>query len=318
MASQISFASFNLQNFQAPKQNVYQKPVSQPFYDKKLAWTESMFAQIDADIIAFQELWNKQCLYDVLKNHPDYTPVFIGDEWYNIAVALAVREPWVVKKSEVIKAFPFEQLVKVDDNDGEDDEFSLQIKQFSRSILKVELENKHSTTTPDITVFACHLKSKLPSQTQGFASQYQTAIGSAMSTVRRTAEAAALRMMLIDHMRHNDQPTVVIGDFNDDPQSNTLSIVTDQPTMTAASRGVDSGLYSALYLQQLQSFRNVYYTYDHQHHRDVLDHILVSKEFFNYAKDSIWGLKEARVWNDHIDDGLDYSTDHGIIKATFK
>ena len=63
----------------------------------------------------------------------------------NIAVALAVRSPWQVQgAAESIKDFPFKQLVKTDDKDGEDDEFELKIHRFSRSVLKARIRHSNS------------------------------------------------------------------------------------------------------------------------------------------------------------------------------
>ncbi|MCM5506717.1 endonuclease/exonuclease/phosphatase family protein [Vibrio sp. SCSIO 43169] len=320
MAANVSFASFNLYNFQAPGKKVYGDTISTESYNKKLHWTRDMLQEMDADIIGFQELWSKECLDDVLSTSElsSYQPIYLGDEWNNIAVALAIREPWKVEDVEIIKSFPFEQLIKVDDFDGEDDELNLSIKRFSRSVIKVRLSHTASGNTPDITVFACHLKSKVPSRVAGFDSQYTKPVGSALSTIRRTAEALALRMLLIDHLSGSNSPTVVIGDMNDDPLSNTLSLITDQPNMSSKATGGDKSLYSCLHQQLLRSYGDVYYTHQYKNHLSALDHILVSEEFFAQSHDAIWKHEETVFWNDHLNGHHSYKTDHGIIKAMFR
>ncbi len=321
MPTPVSFASFNLYNFQAAgKTKRSNTPVSDQEYALQRDWTVNKLRELDADVIAVQELWSKSCLEDVL-SHPgleDYTAHYIGDNWYDIANALIVRKPWSVKGDlEVIKDFPFKQLVKMEDSSGEDDEVSVDIRRFSRSILKARIKST-SSRTPAITVFVCHLKSKLPARPQGVQRQYKAAVGSALSTIRRTAEATALRMMLVDHMTGASTPTVVLGDLNDDPLSNTLTLITEQPTMTRRSRGRDKSLYSALFLEQLRSFRDVFYTHEHANHKGVLDHVLVSEEFFEASDDSKWKLEEVVILNDHIDDKQKHTSDHGIIKASFR
>ncbi|MCK4833752.1 MAG: endonuclease/exonuclease/phosphatase family protein, partial [Gammaproteobacteria bacterium] len=236
----------------------------------------------------------------------------------NIAVALVVRKPWVVSGNvEVVKNFPFTELMKIDEQDGEDDEVTVKISKFSRSIIKVRIKNQDSSSTPEITVFACHLKSKLPSRPSGISSAYRSSVGSAISTIRRTAEATALRMMMIDHMQGQGTPTVVLGDFNDTPLSNTLNLITDQPTMTKRARGGDKSLYCTLHLQQLKSFRDVFFTHEFKNHKGMLDHILVSEEFFEHSSDAVWSHKDTRIWNDYIEDDHSYTSDHGIIKSSF-
>lgn len=321
MVAKISFASFNLFNFQKAGGKVYDTIVTRPEYIKKLEWTQQRIIDLDADVIIFQELWAKSCLDDVFK-HPklaNYTPIYIGNKWYQIAVAAAVRTPWRVKQKKVIKNFPFSSLIKIDLNDGEDDDLKVNIKRFSRSVLRLKLEHTSSAKTPGIILYGAHLKAKIPSDTPQVQSKHRAAIGGAISTIRRTAEAAALRWMLTNHMKGSSaSPTVVIGDLNDDPRSNTLAILTEQPTMTPAARGGDTALYSSLLMQQFSlSFRDVYYTYEYKNRKDAIDHILVSEEFFASSNRKIWKLKETRIWNDFIEDNHSHTSDHGIIRASF-
>lgn len=322
MARTISFASFNLYNLQAVGKSVYGTKVSQAAYDDKINWTRHMLEKIDTDVIAFQELWSTSCLKDVFRSETlsNYSLHYIKGSWRGIAVALAVREPWRVKAEglTVIKNLPFSQLIKVDENDDEDDEVSVAINRFSRSIIKATIEHSQYTNIKDITVFVCHLKAKLPSKVNNISNQYQNAIGAAISTIRRTAEAAALRMLLTDHLSSGVKPTVVLGDLNDDPSSNTLAIITEQPNMSLSARGGNTSLYSALQLQQLKSFKDIFYTHDYKNHKDVIDHILVSEEFFANSSRAKWKHKETKIWNDFIDDDGAYSSDHGLIKAEFK
>ncbi|MFG1496130.1 endonuclease/exonuclease/phosphatase family protein [Saccharospirillum sp. HFRX-1] len=321
MAADISFASFNLYNFQKAGLTTYTStPISQKEYQGKRDWIRRLLIEVDADIVVFQELWHKDALDDVLSvaELSGYRTQYIADRWYNIAVAMIVRAPWQITSAEVIKKFPFTKLVKLDEGDGEDDEVSVSIDQFSRSIIKAQVAHSSDRNTPPFTLYACHLKSKLPARVTRLPSHYRSAIGSALSTIRRTAEATALRMMLIDQLRGSNTPVVVIGDLNDDPLSNTLSLITDQPTLSNRARGADRSLYSTLFFQQLKSFRDVYYTHEHNSHKGVLDHILVSEEFFEYSQDMIWKHQDTRIWNDHIDDDNPYRTDHGIIRSSFR
>ena len=321
MPADVSFASFNLYNFQKAGLKTYgNTPVTPQEYTAKRDWTRQTLIKLNADVVAFQELWHKDCLDDVL-NTPelaDYQPIYIGDQWYNIAVALIVRKPWQLDgQAEIIKSFPFSELIKVDEDNGEDDEVEVTINRFSRSVLKATLTHNTSSTTPPITVFCCHFKSKVPTYIRELDSPYESAIQSAISTIRRTAEATALRMMLMDTLSGEGTPTVVLGDLNDEELSNTLNLITNQPTISTRSRGSDTSLYSTLQFQQLQSFRDVYYTHEHNNHKGVLDHILVSEEFFEYSSDVVWKHQQTRILNDHIDDDNPATSDHGIIVSSF-
>ena len=313
MPADISFASFNLYNFQKAGEATYRNNiVSSAEYNAKRKWIAAKIKDIDADVIACQELWNKECLDEALSDLPQYKAHYIGDTWYNTAVAIIVKQPWEVINKTVIKHLPFTEMIKAETDDGEDDEVSVSINKFSRSVLKLTIENSIEPNTPAIKVFGCHLKSKLPTTSQN------PDFGSALSTIRRTAEANGLRMLLDKEMEGEQTPTVVLGDLNDDPLSNTLSLITKQPTMTKRSRGSDKALYNALFLEQLKSFRDVFYTHRHNNHLGVLDHVLVSEEFFEHSTDAIWEHKRTQIWNDHVEDDKGITTDHGIIKASFK
>ena len=318
----ISFASFNLYNYQITGKYVYRHKVTAAEYKNKKAWIVSMLKKIDADVIAFQELWTWECLTKAFTEAglaDDYTLLSISDAaaptWRGISVAMAVRKPWRVAEKTTIKKFPFTQLIKQNHDDDEDDELKLEIDQFSRTIIKATIEKGGK----QMDVYAAHLKAKLPTEikTREIAKKHHDAIGSAISTIRRTAEAAALRWELTNAMKGNSNPVVVIGDLNDDPHSNTLSIITEQPIMTTKARGADTALYSTLMLEQLKSFRDVFYSHEYKNAKDTLDHILVSKEFFEFARGSKWRHTETQIWNDFIGDEDGASSDHGIIKASF-
>jgi endonuclease/exonuclease/phosphatase family metal-dependent hydrolase len=324
----ISFATFNLYNLQLPGLEWHKNIYTQEQYDKKITWSAAMLAHLDADVIAFQELWSKQCLIDLFKHAglaDNYKLCFIKDKWYNIAVAAAVRKPWQVEKQKLHKKFPSGiTLNKPLSDDGEDDELDISIDRFSRSVLQLSIGHQEADI-PTIEVFVSHLKSKRPTQLQASSPAlklHQDTIGSAISTIRRTAEAAALRVLLTKQMKKTDQPVVVLGDLNDSTLSNTLSILTQQPPLRryeasrTGSRN-DIGLYIASILQQMRSTRDVYYTHEFKGIQEVIDHVLVSEQFYDHSDKRVWSFKEMRVWNDYVDDEDKSTSDHGVVCARF-
>lgn len=329
-AKNISFATFNLYNLQLPEVEWYKKVYSKAEYAEKIKWSAATLIRLDADVIAFQELWSKQCLVDLFEAAglaKDYTLYFIQDEWYNIAVAAAVRKPWRLVDRKNHKDFPSNiNLSKPRSRDGEDDELDITIDRFSRTILQLSINHEDAQAElPTIEVFIAHLKSKRPTVlgTRSKALKvHQEAIGSALSTIRRTAEAAALRVLLTTLMKQTDQPVVVLGDLNDGALSNTLSIITQQPPwrMYESSRvgnRNDVGLYTASILQQMRSLKDVYYTHEFKGIQEVIDHVLVSEQFYDHSDRRIWSFREMRVWNDYIEDDDSSSSDHGVVSAYF-
>lgn len=332
-AKDISFGTFNLYNLQVPNEPMYGGDTySQEAYRAKVKWLSSQLKRLDADIIAFQELWSKQALVDVFREAGlefAYDLVFIADDWYSIAVAAAVRRPWKVNEKRTHKAFPPDLVIhKRRSQRGEDDDVEVNIDQFSRTVLDLEIGHAEEAEVPPIRVFAAHFKSKLPTgldqeeRNNPDVKRHAEALGTAISTIRRTAEATALRVILNNVMHESQTPVVVLGDLNDGPDSNTLDIVTASPPFRLYEKNTtgyssDRGLYSAGHLQQLRSLRDVYYTYWYKGKHQNLDHILVSEQFYDFSTDRKWSFKETRIWNDFLDDDDPATTDHGVMRAAF-
>ncbi len=349
MPRNVSFATFNLYNLQLPGKRVYRKTVKKADYDKQIAWSANLLKEVKPDVIAFQELWAQDCLEKLfekagLKN--SYRREYIGDTWGGISVAVAARNPWRIRKITRHKKFPdgFQLLKRKrtpsQDRDRRDDNIDVSIDQFSRTIIQLTVQHR-DRKQPAVEVFCVHLKAKLPTaldredEDNPILMANENALGSAISTIRRTAEAAALRMLLNEVMNDTETPVVVMGDFNDGLLSNTLAIITGQPPYqlfqakkVSMSKGNidkrDRGLYSASMLQQYHSLRDVHYSHNYQGVNEVLDHILVSEQFYDHSPNRIWSFKTARIWNDHVDEHDPRETskdktvsDHGIVKAEF-
>lgn len=345
MEKDISFASFNLLNLQLPGSPTYpgSKLFTEETYQARLAWCAMILKEMDADVIAFQELWSAQALRDlfVFAGLADkYELIFIKEQWYEIAVAAAVKKHLTVKTVTLHKNFPegFKLIKRGAGSAGADevrtdDDMSVNISIFARTVMQLTIEIT-GAGLPEIEVFCVHLKSKgpttldKPEQEISTLDDHTAALGAAISTIRRTAEAAALRMLLTTTMKHNDRPVVVLGDLNDGEHSNTLAILTAQPAFRryASSRiggSSDTGLYASCFLQALSDFNNVAYTYIFNDVREQLDHVLVSEQFYDHSKKRIWSFKDQRIWNDHLYienlSGPERpASDHGIVKVRFR
>ncbi len=337
---QISFATFNLRNLQLPDEPTYpnSKPLTQTQYDAKVDWAAEMLREVDADVIAFQELWTSDALDDVFATAglaDDYDRI-TTDAASGISNAVAERAPHQRTFSTWIEDFPDDFILKKRGGHSGDDpdlKIGVTIDNFSRPVLRVTVQPHLDTSdeVPAIVFFATHLKSKRPTlldsqdrDLPGLTAPDRRALGSALSTIRRTAEAAALRMVVNSAMSSPTVPVVVLGDINDGQLSNTVNILSDQPKyrLFAASRvGTRSsnGLYLAATLQQYRSLRNVYYTHIHQGIKESLDHVLVSQHFYDYSENRVWSFNEMRLFNDHLDDEDEaiHVSDHAVVKATF-
>ncbi|MHC4715197.1 MAG: endonuclease/exonuclease/phosphatase family protein [Planctomycetota bacterium] len=335
---QLTFATLNLNNLQLPNRAMYRgETYTQAEADAKISWTAQMLREADADIFGFQELWSPGALEQAFQEaglQDDYKLVTVKNEDPSeISVALAVRNNHQVVYRRWHKDFPPELVLRKrrgQDADGPDYTMSVDVATFSRGMLRVTVrpEAPSSAELPDIVVFVAHLKSKLamrldkPEKERSEVSAHSSALGSALSTIRRTAEAAALRILLNKVMRDTQTPVVVLGDLNDTQLGVITSVLTGAPKyrLFAKSRvggRSDKGLYSVASLQEYRSLRDVYYTYLHDGQRVSLDHILVSEQFYDYSSRHIWTFREMRLVNDHLGRELPHASDHAMVTAVF-
>ena len=334
-ARDISFASFNLLNLQLPGKAVYGDTDGwdQAVYNRKIAYTAQTLTRLDADVVGFQELWAGAALDQALDlaglatSHVGLVPP--GHPGTSIVCAAAVRRDILTSVPEWITTFPAEAVLKSGGDDPQQDFIEVHLSTFSRPVLHFRV--RPDPRTPEIEVFVCHFKSRRPAEIWRERAWYDRAIhgphinalGYAISTVRRTAEAAALRVLVTGLAKNSTTPVVVIGDMNDGKDSNTLNILTEQPAYLSplSVGGGDNALYTAQTVQEYRSTRDVYYTHVFKGQRESLDHILFSEQFYDNSKRRLWAFDEMVVTNDHLnhdDHKVSGANDHGVIRVGFK
>ncbi|WP_206051381.1 endonuclease/exonuclease/phosphatase family protein [Roseibium algicola] len=334
-ARDISFASFNLLNLHLPGEAIYGDTDgwAQEVFDKKVDYTARALTRLDADVIGFQELWAKEALQRAMDQSAiaDTHTLLVPNDHNNdkIICAAAVRKEMLVDSPEWIDTFPKDFVLQSTGDDPQQPDISVSLDGFSRPVMHLQVQP--DPRTPVIHVFICHFKSRRPAQIWRERSWYKqdihgphvNALGYAISTVRRTAEAAALRMIVTNLTKDTDTPVVLIGDMNDGKESNTLNVLSEQPTYLSplSTGGGDNALYTAQTMQEYRSTRDVYYTHVFKGQRESLDHILFSQEFYDNSKKRLWAFDEMLVQNDHLnyDDHKESGTnDHGIVRVGFR
>lgn len=333
---EFSVATFNLYNLNEPGLPLYNDEAGwdQDAYGMKIAWTAHQLNLLRSEVFGFQELWHEASLrsaldaaglageYDVLV--PD------GADGRRIVCAAIVRKGMLQGEPEWIENFPERFVLRSTGDDPQTPAIDVGIRGFSRPVLHFLVRPR--SKSPAIHVYVCHLKSKAPSALyredwfnadRDAYGKHAQGIGAAISTIRRTAEAAALRFMLTERMKDNDTPVIVLGDVNDGVYSNTINILTEQPKylVGGALGGRDNALYATQTLQEYRDTRDVYYTHVYQGIRESLDHILVSEQFYDNSRKRQWLFKGMTVNNDHLNFENHKRTgtnDHGVIRAVFQ
>jgi len=329
----FSVATFNLLNLNEPGLPIYKdtKGWSQEQYNRKIAWTARQIDLLNADVLAFQELWHAESLKNAFKHSSmagEYQLLAPDDaKGKKIICAAAVRQGIPVESVEWIEDFPENLVLRSGGGDAQTPAISVTVKGFSRPVLHALL--RLHPKEPLVHFYVCHLKSKgvtdlfrEPWYDKEVHGMHHSALGAAVSTIRRTAEAAAMRVILNLVMKDTDQPVIIVGDINDGQGSNTQNILTGQPgyLFGDSKGGGDTNLYSAQIMQEFRDTRDVLYTYSHNGMKESLDHILFSQEFYDRSKKRRWMFDGLSVNNDHLnqEDHQESGTnDHGIIKAGF-
>jgi len=332
----LSFASFNLYNLNRPGQPMYGDRDGWPdaVVALKTRWTSHLLRLLASDVVGFQELWHPQPLAQAVRDAglDGDTELLVppGTAGGHIVCAALVRRGLRVGEPEWIADFPPGFRLQAPGDDPQTPAIAVAIRGFSRPVLHLQI--RPVAREPAIHVYVCHFKSKALTRIDEQAwyradpaayRDHRTALGSALSTIRRTAEAAALRFLLTAQMKRSNTPVVVLGDLNDGQLSNTLNVLTEQPRYLAGDRrgGGDTALYAAQTLQLYRDTRDVYYTHVHQDLRESLDHVLVSEQFYDHSRRRLWVFDGMTVNNDHLnadDHGVTGTNDHGIVRVQFR
>ena len=328
----FSVATFNLYNLQLPgkRMNPGQQVWTQAEFDRKVGWIGAQLAALDADIIGLQELWHADAMSTVLTAAGlDTAYDLLADPatGSRIVCGALVRKGLLRGTPRWVDKFPDEtRLEESNPADPQAPAISVIIPGFSRPVLRFQAALRDDGPTE---VFVTHLKSKLPTEIENEPwydesfKPHRPALGAALATIRRTAEATALRVLLTGVLKGSKTPVIVLGDVNDGPHSNTVNILTEQPRYLVgdARGGADNGLYTAQTLQELRDSRDVYYTHIHQDLRESLDHVLVSEQFYDHSRNRRWLFDGLLINNDHLNDEDHRATgtgDHGVVKVSFR
>jgi len=175
-----------------------------------------------------------------------------------------------------------------------------------------------------ITVFNCHLKSKLGEFHRPDGADYAPeadltaydpvgrALGALRAATRRMAEAWVLRRLIVEELQAG-HPVMVLGDFNDSENAVSSEII-------AGERPFKN--YSWMLVKK--SLRDMVYTSAFGGVFESIDQILVSRHF-REGKAQIAEMEYFSVFNDHLTDGSHpeapynkLASDHGQIMGHFK
>jgi len=370
--TEFTIASFNVKNLIGPDKEYYRFEQYTPEeYAWKLDWLADQLLSMDADIVGFQEIFEESALRDALVDAdgrakalngatvPDASKRYArraifkrieAGRYENAALAFAPnmadsgpgeRRPGVAIVSRLGFAEPPEVIQKLDTPLeipfhmlGGGDAGNYVLPRLSRPILKARIPVSDQV----VTVFNCHLKSKLGEFIRPHGARHSTelnlldydaagrAMGSLRAAVRRMAEAWVLRKLILDELAL-DRPVLVLGDFNDSEHAVSSEIISGEVPFhnyswlrrhdadTANDRYTDDEatqitesieavrLQSAEKLFVRKSLRDMVYTSAFGGVFQSIDQVLMSRHFLPEFAGHIATMDYFSVFNDHLTDG---------------
>jgi endonuclease/exonuclease/phosphatase family metal-dependent hydrolase len=325
-------ASFNVENLILPDVRYYDRlKDTREQYDAKVNWIASILNRAKPDIVGVQEVWFEEALTDAVKRSFHFAgaanvvaPGATRAENLTDHVAKRPRVGLIsrfpVKAVSSTIAFPptVDLTVPLRIDGGVVKQVPVAVPQFQRPVLRAVID----VNGMDLTVYVTHLKSKGPLIREGEDGDdpFAASLGQARATIVRAAEAAALRHLILADLKETKKPVIVLGDLNDTPDSASTQAVrgpTPHKDMDGEEKKAiwDVILYSTFRIAFERSPQ--VHTHIHDGERDILDHILVSEEFYGRNRGRIADVLRHEVINDHLRDSPDDrpppgASDHGI------
>ncbi len=246
-------------------------PKSPEIYEQKMRNLAHTILAIAPDVLAVQEVGDPATFADLQRRLGDrfpYTMLSSHPDPRGIRVGFASRLPLV--QAREFYDFPQGALTNLCDADGD------LIRHMGRGALKVTVVLAPGLL---INVLCTHLKSKLVTYAGGRRyplDEDERARETGAALVRRTAEAVGLRVYLNHLLTNNNDPLILMGDLNDEPEAATTQIMLgpEDRSLTQRDKFDDIRLYNlAEYIAPARRYSRLYHK-----SRELIDHILVSHE----------------------------------------
>lgn len=328
---QFYIATANLLNFANPNRIYYDNApaYNDSEYDHKLRGISDLLAKAHADIIAVQEVWDSNAL--------EALAVSLGFKPEHVVIPLASND----------NASPYTQGKGAQKTPAVG--FISRFEQLETSLLE-QVEPKAVIDVPDIgpyqrfnrpplvlrvnaygqpiTIITAHLKSKRAFFLRDDNGNLLEDMDDPNIRVRaklrslcmRAAEAASIRMSIIERLHHTREPLILLGDMNDVTGSVTTQLMTETGEVNYDKSMRDVALFDAARIQARYGWmKDVAYTHIYQGMPEVIDQLFVSEEFLPDSKFSLGQVERVDYFNDHLKwDYADRVIDHGIIRAKIK
>lgn len=305
----LRIATLNCLNLALPGRAFYEgvAPYTPDEYIAKTQWLATMIDRLAADFVLVQEVFHEQALNDVIRQCGG------GAKVWRCAVPLAQQTNALPRVGLVWRASwtpALETIVDFPDGCAVDVPELGPHRAFSRPLLRARIAATGKAGTVPITLLNVHLKSRRPDYlaAESRADLRAEARAQLRSLIKRGAEAAALRQLVIEATCDRGAPLIVAGDFNDQANAVTTRMVAD-----TSWRREDQSLRECMLFDALEARwhampgggRDVAYTILHAGEPERIDQIFVSEHFIELpGQQPVGTLHDALILNDHIHERL--------------
>lgn len=328
---QFYIATANLLNFANPNRTYYDnaEPYSDQEYQHKLQGISELLNKAHADIIAVQEVWDSNAL--------EALAISLGFKPEHVVVPLASNDtanPYtkghgaqdtpavgIISRFEQLEQQLLEDIAPKAVIDVPDVGL---YERFNRPPLLLRVD----AFGQPITIITAHLKSKRAYFLRDKAGNLLEDMDDPNIRIRaklrslcmRAAEAASIRLSIIERLERTREPLILLGDMNDVTGSVTTQLMSETGEVNYDKSMRDVALFDAARIQARYGWmKDVAYTHIYQGMPEVIDQLFVSEEFLADSKFAIGHVERVDYFNDHLKwDYADRVIDHGIIRAKIK
>lgn len=310
---EFRIGTFNLRNLTLPNFRFYENLMyTEEEYLQKCAWSIQQLKNMDAPLVAFQEVFHLEPLEKICIE----SGVF-GTTPHIICPSCDEDEPRVALAS----AYPIQSWTEHIEFPEElkTEEFNTFRRPFIEAIVQIPATD--TSAAKKIRIFAVHLKSKRPLlEAEEDNHNIETVcVGLARALNLRAQEAIALRHLINQNL---DIPTIVLGDFNDSAYSVTSQIIrgpylSDIAPEEVYQKFAQARLENTHEFARKRNMQDVHYTYVFNGLYETVDLIFVSRHFYPPTG----RILHYQTYTDHLIDRYGtqqpkHTSDHGQVVTT--
>ena len=328
----IKVATFNLFQFVSPPNSWYTK--KEKFTDDqwtiKTNWIKKQITDINADIIAFQEVFSVNELKKIL-NDLNYPYFEIVD-----TINTSPRNELIYTSCllAIASKYPISNVEALESNKEIENKFNFENKfEFARKPIKATI----SINSKELLVYVFHLKSNRLNEYEYVFNKDSTIHEKLEKNIynisKKNAKAQEQRICEVSNIsfdiqkeleKDSNKNIIVMGDLNDKEHSLSIDLLTNK-TLNSKIKNFNTYDKNIDLSKQTIHLQDAFYIFDKNKQKEriptsyyknkgnVIDYIFVSK--------SLEDIINYKVFNNHLKDNHDGSllnTDHAIVFCEIK